>query len=129
MVIMEAFALGRPVLSTYIAGIPELVKPGENGWLVPAGSKEALLDAIVELMKTPVAELDRRAACGREAVRQMHYTPTETAKLSGHLQAAVGGRKPSPTTMSTAVSGAGMNGAAVVNGAAASAIAATRLEA
>ena len=35
--IMEALALGRPVISTYIAGIPELVQPGVNGWLVPPG--------------------------------------------------------------------------------------------
>ena len=36
-VIQEAFALGRPTISTYIAGIPELVKDGETGWLVFAG--------------------------------------------------------------------------------------------
>lgn len=89
-VIMEAFALGRPVLSTYVAGIPELVQPGENGWLVPAGSREALTMAIVELMKTPLAELERLAAHGREAVRRLHYSPTETAKLSAHLAQASG---------------------------------------
>ena len=37
VVVMEAMALRRPVLTTYVAGIPELVRPGENGWLVPAG--------------------------------------------------------------------------------------------
>ena len=42
IVIMEALALGRPVVSTYIAGIPELVQHGESGWLVPAGSVAAL---------------------------------------------------------------------------------------
>lgn len=148
MVIMEAFALGRPVLSTYIAGIPELVKPGENGWLVPAGSKEALLDAIVELMRTPVAELDRRAARGRDAVRQLHYTPTETAKLSEHFaQAAAGGRQPGVVNGTgangtgangTAMSGAMVNGAmvngavtngTVANGAVMNGAAAARLEA
>ena len=35
---MEALATGRPVLGTYIAGVPELVEPGMNGWLVPAGN-------------------------------------------------------------------------------------------
>ena len=40
-VFFEAFALGRPVISTYIAGTPELVEPGTSGWLVPAGSVEA----------------------------------------------------------------------------------------
>jgi glycosyltransferase involved in cell wall biosynthesis len=89
VVIMEAFALGRPVLSTYVAGIPELVKDRENGWLVPAGSREALRDALVALMKTPVAELDRMAVKGREAVREQHYTPTETSKLAARLRSGL----------------------------------------
>ncbi|MEI4479854.1 glycosyltransferase, partial [Klebsiella pneumoniae] len=38
VVIMEAMALRRPVISTYVAGIPELVRDGDTGWLVPAGS-------------------------------------------------------------------------------------------
>ncbi len=38
VVVMEALALGRPVLATYIAGMAELVTPGLCGWLVPAGS-------------------------------------------------------------------------------------------
>src|SRR6266851_4124657 len=48
VVIMEAMALRRPVISTFIAGIPELVCPGEHGWLVPAGDVEALVEAIKE---------------------------------------------------------------------------------
>src|SRR5208283_1487037 len=36
VVIMEAMALRRPVLSTYVGGIPELVRAGIDGWLVPA---------------------------------------------------------------------------------------------
>jgi colanic acid/amylovoran biosynthesis glycosyltransferase len=46
VVIMEAIALGRPVISTYIAGIPELVRPGETGWLVPAGDEVTLAEAL-----------------------------------------------------------------------------------
>ncbi len=33
VVIMEAMSLRRPILSTYVAGIPELVRPPESGWL------------------------------------------------------------------------------------------------
>ena len=40
--IMEAFALGRPVVSTGVAGIPELVKDRMSGWLVPVGSVDVL---------------------------------------------------------------------------------------
>jgi glycosyltransferase involved in cell wall biosynthesis len=89
MVIMEAFALGRPVLSTWIAGIPELVTHGESGWLIPAGSREAIAEAIGEILSTPAEELGRRAARGREAVRERHYTPTETGKLAAHLRGSI----------------------------------------
>lgn len=46
VVLMEAMALGRPVLTTYMAGIPELVIHGETGWLVPAGNEDALVEAM-----------------------------------------------------------------------------------
>ena len=46
IVLMEAMILGRPVLSTYVAGIPELVVDGGTGWLFPAGSEKALLHAV-----------------------------------------------------------------------------------
>jgi glycosyltransferase involved in cell wall biosynthesis len=50
VVIMEAMALRRPVLSTYVAGIPELVRPGETGWLFPAGSVQDLAQAMQECL-------------------------------------------------------------------------------
>lgn len=89
MVIMEAFALGRPVLTTYIAGIPELVEAGRNGWLIPAGSKAAITEAILEVLAAPPAKLEQMAALGREAVRKHHYTPTETARLVEHMHESV----------------------------------------
>jgi len=89
MVIMEAFALGRPVLTTYIAGIPELVVDGKNGWLFPAGSKIAITDAIIEVLQADPARLEQMAAHGRDAVRRDHYTPTETARLAGHVRESV----------------------------------------
>ena len=42
VVIMEAMALRRPVISTFVGGIPELVHSGEHGWLVPAGDVDGL---------------------------------------------------------------------------------------
>ncbi len=86
MVIMEAMAMERPVISTYVAGIPELVRPGENGWLVPAGNVEQLTGAIVEAMQAPVEQLRAMGASGRERVRQRHYLPTETEKLDAILR-------------------------------------------
>jgi colanic acid/amylovoran biosynthesis glycosyltransferase len=89
MVIMEAFALCRPVLTTYIAGIPELVVDGENGFLIPSGSRPRITEALHRVMKTPVAELDEMGRRGQEAVRRQHYTPVETAKLAEHIRDAL----------------------------------------
>ena len=91
MVLMEAFALGRPVLATAIAGIPELVLDGVNGWLVPAGSVEALSDAIAAVLRTPASRLEEMAQRGREAVLARHRTQTEAAKLAEQIRRAMDG--------------------------------------
>jgi colanic acid/amylovoran biosynthesis glycosyltransferase len=82
VVIMETLALGRPVISTYVAGIPELVLPGVNGWLVPAGAAEPLVDAMAELLSSSAAELDQMGRSGRERVAQWHVARTEAGKLA-----------------------------------------------
>ena len=51
--ILEAFALGRPVLGTRIGGIPELVRDGETGVTVPPGEPEELAAGIANLMTDP----------------------------------------------------------------------------
>jgi colanic acid/amylovoran biosynthesis glycosyltransferase len=53
IVIMEAMALRRPVISTFVAGIAELVQPGEHGWLVPAGDVETLTPPCRLVSKRP----------------------------------------------------------------------------
>jgi glycosyltransferase involved in cell wall biosynthesis len=68
VVIMEAFALGRPVVSTYVAGIPELVESGKNGWLVPASSLDALERALQEVLEAPVERLEAMGRDGRARV-------------------------------------------------------------
>jgi len=82
VVIMEALALGRPVLSTYIAGIPELVQPGLCGWLVPAGSVSELADAMREVLAAPVSELTRMGRAGRERVALRHDAEAEALRLA-----------------------------------------------
>ena len=53
VVIMESLALARPVISTYVAGIPELVDHGVSGILVPPGNPTALADAIEQILQSP----------------------------------------------------------------------------
>lgn len=81
VVIMEALALRRPVISTYVAGIPELVVPNECGWLVPAGDSATLADAMIEVLNTPTTALDAMGAVGAERTRERHSVDTEAAKL------------------------------------------------
>jgi colanic acid/amylovoran biosynthesis glycosyltransferase len=81
VVIMEALALGRPVISTQIAGIPELVETGKSGWLVTPGSSEALASAMREAMHLSVAQLSQMGKTGAEAVAKEHDIDREAEKL------------------------------------------------
>lgn len=81
VVIMEAMALGRPVLTTSIAGIPELVRHGMDGWLFPAGDVDALVNAMASALATPKAELQNMGLAARSRVLERHSVDTETAKL------------------------------------------------
>jgi colanic acid/amylovoran biosynthesis glycosyltransferase len=82
MVIMEAMALRRPVLTTYIAGIPELVRPGENGWLFPAGSVEDLAAAIEDFISRTPEELRIMGEAAYARVLDRHSADKEAAKLA-----------------------------------------------
>ncbi len=85
VVIMEAMALGRPVISTFVAGIPELVRDGVNGWLIPAGDVDALTRAIHGMANASAAELTAMGRNGMEAVRAAHDLRTEVGKLERYL--------------------------------------------
>lgn len=90
VVLMEALALGRPVVSTYIAGIPELVRPEVNGWLVPAGNVNELVSAIRELILTSPPRLTEMGLQGVKAVRDCHDIHVEAEKLCELFGAAKG---------------------------------------
>src|SRR5438270_117433 len=57
-VIAEAMASGRPVVSTTVAGIPELVANGETGLLVPRDNSNRLADALEHLARDGTLRLD-----------------------------------------------------------------------
>lgn len=84
VVIMESLALGRPVLTTYIAGIPELVEPGVCGWLIPAGDVQRLAAGMREVLELSPAELNGMGKVGMERVAQNHNVMIEAQKLA-HL--------------------------------------------
>ncbi len=57
-VILEAMSLGLPVVATAVGGIPEILRDGENGRLIPPLDDKALLDAILVLVASR-SERDR----------------------------------------------------------------------
>lgn len=89
VVLMEAMALKRPVLSTWITGIPELVRHGENGWLYPPGDVEALADAIVECMAMPDGDLLKMGEAGRNAILAGYCADREATKLVRYFKDAI----------------------------------------
>src|SRR3569623_793321 len=79
--LMEAQALGRPAITTYVAGIPELVKDRVSGWLVLAGAVDPLVAAIKEALTTPAATLADMGRAGAKAVAARHDVNHEATKL------------------------------------------------
>lgn len=82
VVVMEALALSRPVISTYVAGIPELVEPEICGWLVPPGSVEALTNAMRTALQLPVEKLEQMGRVGAFRVAQQHDAAIEASILA-----------------------------------------------
>lgn len=72
LAIIEALALGRPVISSAIAGIPELIEPGISGWLVTPGSVETLTSALREVLQAPAEVLQRMGQAGEQRVARLH---------------------------------------------------------
>jgi glycosyltransferase involved in cell wall biosynthesis len=66
--LLEALALGRPVVASAVGGTPTIIHDGDTGWLVPPEDEPALARAILEAAADP-AEAARRGAAGRELVR------------------------------------------------------------
>lgn len=71
VVLMEALSLCRPVVCTAIAGTPELVD-SRCGWIVPAGSAEALANALEDALTASRGGVEALGRAGRDRVIQMH---------------------------------------------------------
>ena len=82
VVIMEAMAQKRAVISTYVAGIPELVVPGETGWIVPAGDAVAFAGAMKEAVEAAPETLRDMGNAGLERAKERHSSDVEAAKLA-----------------------------------------------
>ena len=84
-VIAEALLHEVPVVATRVCGIPEMVRPGETGWLVPPEDPQALAQAISQALADP-AEAHRRAAQWRPVNAGGVRLPEKLSPLNGLLR-------------------------------------------
>jgi len=94
VVLMEAMAAQVPVLTTRIAGVPELVEDGVTGRLVPPGNVAAFAQ-VLDAMLSDSALRARYGAAGREKV-MAEYDAAQEARWLSHLILAHAGNKADP---------------------------------
>jgi len=87
MAVAEAMAVGLPVVSTPVACVRSVMRPGIDGLAVPPGDARALGAALTRLL-TDAAEWDRLSAAGREAVS--HLTWDRAAEATAAVYARAG---------------------------------------
>lgn len=89
IVLIEAMILGRPVLTTYVAGIPELVIDGRTGWLFPAGSLDELVKAMRTSLETSGATLKVMGELARIRALERHGIEEQADSLTSLFESAM----------------------------------------
>nr|WP_283104513.1 glycosyltransferase family 4 protein [Shewanella olleyana] len=84
--IMEAMAIGTPVLTTYIAGIPELLSDKDNAILFPAGDVEATSIAMKNFTELSTDSLNQLIQNAYTSVSTRHNIDIEAAKIAEHIR-------------------------------------------
>jgi glycosyltransferase involved in cell wall biosynthesis len=74
MALAEALVIGRPVVATRVGGMPEVVRDGETGLIVPPNDPAALAAALTRLLEAPALR-EAFASRGRQDART-RFTPT-----------------------------------------------------
>ena len=82
--LMEAMAIGVPCISTFVAGIPELIRHEQDGLLVPAGSVQELTEAMERLILHP-ADRTRFQKSARQRVLDLYNLPRNLDQLAAML--------------------------------------------
>lgn len=89
LVVLEAMAAGTPVVASAVGGVPEIVRDGDTGLLVPAGDAAALTDALVHVL-TDEAAASRRAAAASAAVAGMTWQACTEQFVAAYAAAGAG---------------------------------------
>lgn len=83
--LLEALAAGLPAIATSVGGAPDVIDHDRSGWLVPAGHKPALLEAIVTLLADNACR-ESMGQQGRERVMRDYSLPAVARSLLGLYQ-------------------------------------------
>ncbi|NNE08730.1 MAG: glycosyltransferase, partial [Gemmatimonadetes bacterium] len=78
--IYEAFALGKPVIGSDRGGVPEMVKPGDTGWIEPPDDVEAWARAM-ENVSEAAKQAAKRGRAGRQAMETIYTTEAHTKAM------------------------------------------------
>ena len=87
-VLLEALAMGRPVVASRVNGVPELIEDHKTGLLVPARDPQALAAAIREVLSDPTAA-SKMGADGRDVVRERFTVDRMVANTTAIFDAAM----------------------------------------
>jgi glycosyltransferase involved in cell wall biosynthesis len=91
LAILEAWAVGLPVVASAVGGVPDLIEHGRNGFLFPSGEEDALVNCLDSLLADPVTAAGVGDAARREAVARY-----DLSRMAGdydrHYRELLGGR-------------------------------------
>jgi glycosyltransferase involved in cell wall biosynthesis len=77
----ESLIMAVPTIATQVGGFPDVISPGETGWLVPPRNPEALAAAIHTALRDPVSAREK-AIRGQKLVREMFDVSRTSAKVA-----------------------------------------------
>lgn len=86
----ESLIHAVPTIVTNIGGFPDVVEPGETGWLVPSKQPSKLADAIVQALEDPL-EAKQMALAGKSLARRMFDIQNTAAEVHGIYRQILGG--------------------------------------
>ena len=90
-VLLEAMAMGKPVVASRVGGIPEIVTPGLNGLLVEPARPSEMASSVLKLLKDP-GEAKRLGEAGREKVKKIFTAETMAKKIEAVYNEIIKGR-------------------------------------
>jgi glycosyltransferase involved in cell wall biosynthesis len=93
LTVLEAMAVGKPVIATAVGGIPEAVCPGETGLLVPPRDPGKLAAVVIDLLKDP-AKARAMGDAGRRRVEKTFTMDNEAAQTARVYRGALAAQVP-----------------------------------